>query len=226
MAFGKEIKRLRDNSRLSVQRFVDLVGIDNAERVRGWEKNDTTPKYEDRIKIETFFQLPLEEIMKLESIPETILSPKPYHELRKENKLNDKNPNEIVFTNADFSAGTSIEFYDDTQMIQSAYTMDIPEFKGTVAFRAYGDSMEPTIKSGSIVFATKIEDWNSHLEYGQVYGIVCTDNRRYLKYIRRSKHHETHFLLKSENKEYDDFELPKISIKNIWLIHGWLNKRT
>ena len=151
---------------------------------------------------------------------------KPYHQKRQEKKLIDKNPNEIVFTNADFSAGTSIEFFDDTQMIQSAYTMDIPEFKGTVAFRAYGDSMEPTIKSGSIVFATKIEYWNSHLEYGQVYGIVCTDNRRYLKYIRKSKKQDTHFLLKSENEFYDDFELPKDKIKNIWLIHGWLNKRT
>jgi phage repressor protein C with HTH and peptisase S24 domain len=141
-------------------------------------------------------------------------------------KLSERKKNQIIYTDVDFSAGTSIEFFDDNQMIQSAYTMDIPEFKGTIAFRAYGDSMEPSIKSGSIVFATKIEDWTSHLEYGQVYGIVCNDNRRYLKYIRRSKKEATHFLLKSENEFYDDFELPKDKIKNIWLIHGWLNKRT
>jgi len=148
-----------------------------------------------------------------------------FHKLLLEKKLSE-NPNSVIYTDSDFSAGNSIEFFDDNQMIQSAYTMDIPEFKGTVAFRAYGDSMEPSIKSGSIVFATKIEDWISHLEYGQVYGIVCNDNRRYLKYIRRSKKESTHFLLKSENEFYDDFELPKDKIKNIWLIHGWLNKRT
>ena len=111
-------------------------------------------------------------------------------------------------------------------MINASYTMDIPEFAGTTSFRSYGDSMEPIIKSGSIVFATKIEDWASHLEYGQIYGIVCQDNRRYLKYIRKSKKENSHFLLKSENEFYDDFEIPKEKIKNVWLIHGWLNKRT
>jgi phage repressor protein C with HTH and peptisase S24 domain len=86
--------------------------------------------------------------------------------------------------------------------------------------------MEPAIKSGSILFGTRVEDWQSHLEYGQIYGIVCTDKRKYLKYIRKDKENpKANFLLRSENQEYDDFELPKTKIKSIWLIHGWINKR-
>ena len=132
---------------------------------------------------------------------------------------------QIPFYDVDFAAG-DIEFYNGQSTIQAAYTMDIPEFSGCTAFRTYGDSMAKLIRSGDILFGTRIEDWQSHLEYGQIYGIICMDKRRYLKFIRKSQKEETHFLLKSENENYDDFLLPKSKIKSIWLIHGWMNKRT
>jgi phage repressor protein C with HTH and peptisase S24 domain len=132
----------------------------------------------------------------------------------------------IQFYDVDFSAG-DIEFYEDNFTIKPAYTMDIPEFNGCTAFRTYNNSMEKLIYSGDIVFATKEESWQDGLEYGQIYGIVCHNGRKYLKYIRKSPdNHATHFLLKSENtQEYDDFELQKDKVKSIWLIHGWLKKR-
>lgn len=133
----------------------------------------------------------------------------------------------VLFFDVDFAAG-DIEFYDNASGIKPAYTMDIPDFNGCTAFRTYGDSMEKLIKSGSIIFGTKIEDWHSHLEYGQIYGIVCTDGRKYMKYIKKAKvkgRELTHFLLHSENQQYEDFAIPKDKIKSIWLIHGWLNKK-
>lgn len=132
----------------------------------------------------------------------------------------------IKFYDVDFAAG-DVEFFDDMNHFTPAYTMDIPEFSGCTAFRAYNNSMEKLIFSGDILFATKEDDWNESLEYGQIYGIVCNNRRKYLKYIRKAQGKETtHFLLKSENsQEYDDFVLAKNKIKSIWLIHGWLKKR-
>jgi len=131
----------------------------------------------------------------------------------------------IPFYNADFMAGNAEAFYEDGT-IYPEYYIDVPEFYGCTAFRAYSDSMEKKIKSGSILFGIKLDDWYSHLEYGQIYGITCNDGRRYLKYIRKSEQEDKFFLLKSENPNYDDFKLPKEKIKNIWLIEGWLDKRT
>ncbi|QEL01089.1 helix-turn-helix domain-containing protein [Olivibacter sp. LS-1] len=131
----------------------------------------------------------------------------------------------IPFYNADFMAGNAEAFYEDGT-IYPEYYIDVPEFYGCTAFRAYSDSMEKKIKSGSILFGIKLDDWYSHLEYGQIYGITCNDGRRYLKYIRKSEQEDRFFLLKSENPNYDDFKLPKEKIKNIWLIEGWLDKRT
>lgn len=132
----------------------------------------------------------------------------------------------IKFYDVDFAAG-DVEFFDDMNHFTPAYTMDIPEFSGCTAFRAYNNSMEKLIFSGDILFATKEDDWQESLEYGQIYGIVCHNRRKYLKYIRKAQGKESsHFLLKSENsEEYDDFTLAKSKIKSIWLIHGWLKKR-
>lgn len=130
----------------------------------------------------------------------------------------------IPFYNADFIAGNAELYYADST-IYPEYYMDVPEFSGCTAFRAYSDSMEKMIRSGSILFGVKLEDWADHLEYGQIYGITCTDGRRYLKRIRKSDKQD-HFKLVSENPMYDEFELPKKKIKNVWLIEGWLDKRT
>ena len=37
---------------------------------------------------------------------------------------------------------------------------------------------------------------------------------------------KTKFLLQSENVKYDDFDIPKDKIHNLWLIEGWMLKTT
>ena len=142
-----------------------------------------------------------------------------------QNKNRRKGTGLIPFYNADFMAGIAETYYED-ETIYPEYYMDVPEFYGCMAFRAYSDSMESKIRSGNILFGTKLDDWRSHLEFGQIYGITCTDGRRYLKYIRRNLMNEDYFLLKSENSNYDDFTIPKDKINNIWLIEGWLIKNS
>jgi len=131
----------------------------------------------------------------------------------------------IPYYDSDFIGGDYIATFE-AGSVKPAYYMDIPEFAGCDAFRIYNDSMENLIKSGTIVFGTKIENWREHLEYGQIYGIVCHDNRRFIKYIKKwNDAPNEYFYLVSENDFYDPWEIKKDTIKNVWLIHGWLNKR-
>lgn len=141
-------------------------------------------------------------------------------------KISKRNSQLINFYDVDFAAG-DVEILNDQNTITPAYTMDIPEFNGCTAFRTYNNSMEKLIYSGDILFATEEIDWRDSLEYGQIYGLVCHNGRKFLKYIRKATGKEnTHFLLRSENaEEYDDFTLAKDKVKSIWLIHGWLKKR-
>lgn len=208
---GQRIKVFRKEKNLSVPQIERITGIPK-DRIYKWEKGTTPYDTADYEKIEKLLNNKLESTETIHSAPK--------------GRFPKKNvPGQVIpFYDVDFAAG-DIEFYNGHSSIQAAYTMDIPEFSGCTAFRTYGDSMENLIKSGDILFGTKIEDWRGHLEYGQIYGIICNDKRRYLKYIRKAEK-ETHFLLKSENKNYDDFLIPKNKIKSIWLIHGWMNKRT
>ena len=217
MNIAKNIEDVRVLKGMSQQEMSSLLGISQqvySNLINGRTKK-IDPKYIDIIKRDLNIDVLQQNIVTEISIAPTGRLPK---------KIEYGKP--IPFYDIDFAAG-DIEFYNGQSSIQAAYTMDIPEFSGCTAFRSYGDSMEKLIKSGDILFGTKIEDWQSHLEYGQVYGIICNDGRRYLKFIRKAiNKEETHFLLKSENKEYDDFIISKSKIKSIWLIHGWMNKRT
>ena len=215
-----DTKEIRSRKGITQQEMAEITGIPRY-RIAKWEQNKGRPKREDAEILEKHFGELFHNMGdKLPNLTSDIHVSKPVS--------GKKNKHPVRFYDVDFLAGTSlIEFYDDSNMIEVAYEMDIPEFAGCTAFRAYSDSMEPLIKSGSILFGTKIDDWISHLEYGQIYGIVCNDGRRYLKYIRRHSDVKTTFLLRSENSEmYDEFELPKTAIKNLWLINGWLNRRT
>jgi phage repressor protein C with HTH and peptisase S24 domain len=231
MGFGTEIKRLRNDAKVSANKLANLIGIDS-ERLRKWEQRDIEPKFEDRIKIEKFFGKTLELICKLDKIPSELLlentniAQEPavsytLNPLLRSRKVATNKP--VKYYDTDFAAG-QVAFYEDN-VISPAYEMNIPAFAGCIAFNVFGDSMETLIKSGSIVFGRKVEDWQSFLEYGQIYGVVMNDERRFLKYIRKHKDSNL-FSLKSENENYDTFEIPKNKIHNIWLIEGWMLKRT
>lgn len=115
-----------------------------------------------------------------------------------------------------------IENPSDLEILEPIRFYDIPKFAGCISFRINTESMKE-IKPGTEVFARQVLDWESHLEYGKIYGIVCDDGRKYLKKIR--KHHEDPkklFLLKSTHSEFDDMDLPKAAIKSLWLVSGWL----
>lgn len=130
----------------------------------------------------------------------------------------------IPYYGVDFTAGNAVATFDD-QTVKPEYYMDIPDFRGCVAFRAYSDSMEPAIRSGSILFGTKLRDISS-IEYGQVYGVILKDGRRMLKYIRKHPSKpDDYFVFSSENSAYDDMEIHKEQVKSLWLIHGHLSKR-
>lgn len=74
MAFGAEIKRLREHANISVQKIADLIKVD-ADRWRKWEQKDMTPRKGDADKIEAFFGMDLSEIMELQSIKKFLNAP-------------------------------------------------------------------------------------------------------------------------------------------------------
>lgn len=202
-----EVKKIRKRLKLTQDEFGKRIGV-TRDTIINYEKGGVIP--ESKLEL-------------LRSLSNSIVNDS--QEVNKLTNYHPQNDTLIPFYDVDFIAGTIFEAVE-TQTVTPEYYMDIPDFRGCTAFRAYSDSMEGIIKSGSVLFGTKIEEWDVHLEFGQIYGIVCKDSRKYLKYIKKYRENpKDYFLLESENKFYDEFEIPKDYIRSIWLIHGHLNKR-
>ena len=132
----------------------------------------------------------------------------------------------IPFFDIDFFNNQDASLENEISKSNPAYYMDVPEFAGCYAFQAHTEAMVDVIKPGSILFVSKKEEWWVHLELGQIYWIVCKDGSKYLRYIRRYREDPSkYFMLFSENKTFDEFEIPKESIQEIWLVQGHLSKR-
>lgn len=215
---GEYIKRLRKERGLTQTELSIATGIPQGTLGRIEAKNEEVKKIEVLNSLVKFFKI------ENSGLPE-IVSPNSENITNVGNGGVIRSKSLIPFYNSDFMAGKSEVFYEDGSD-HPDYYMDVPEFYGCIAFRAFGDSMEPIIKSSSILFGIKEDDWMISLEYGQIYGITMKSGRRYLKYVRRSNDNpKTMFLLKSANLNYDDFEVEKSKIKNLWLIQGWIDKR-
>ena len=82
MAFGAEIKRLREDAHISVKKIADKIGV-NADRWRKWEEKDLTPRLEDALVIESYFGMELSKIVKLPSIKQFLIVPRETKEFAK-----------------------------------------------------------------------------------------------------------------------------------------------
>ncbi len=115
--------------------------------------------------------------------------------------------------------GRDIEFTDE-KVIGS---IDAPEINpdSKIIF-ATGDSMLPLIASGDRVVIRKIESWD-YFNYGQVY-LIITNEYRLIKRVRRHpKDAENLILLRSENPNYDDIDLPKREIIHLFIVENILS---
>lgn len=115
--------------------------------------------------------------------------------------------------------GRDIEFTDE-KVIGS---IDAPEInpESKIIF-ATGDSMLPLIASGDRVVIRKIESWD-YFNYGQVY-LIITNEYRFIKRVRRHpKDAENLILLRSENPNYDDIDLPKREIIHLFIVENILS---
>lgn len=74
MGIGKELKRLREDVPISVDKIAKKIGV-KPERWRKWEELDQKPRTDDTLIIEKFFGKNLAEIIELKSIKEFINVP-------------------------------------------------------------------------------------------------------------------------------------------------------
>lgn len=116
-------------------------------------------------------------------------------------------------------SGRDIEFADE----RIVGSIDAPEINSSskIIF-ATGDSMLPLIASGDRIVIRKIESWD-YFNYGQVYLIITAEYRLIKRVRRHPKDNENLILLRSENSEFDDIDLPRKEIIHLFVVENILS---
>ncbi len=128
----------------------------------------------------------------------------------------------IPLYNAEASAGIGqlqlgSEYIIDKLKVPFARNEDI-------ALTIVGDSMTPAMQSGDIAVVRSMPNWKEYLDYGNIF-IVVTENEVYCKIVQKNIEKDI-FTLKSYNTNYNEFEIPKKFISQIYKVIGIISQRS
>lgn len=91
--------------------------------------------------------------------------------------------------------------------------------EGDVAIIQSGNSMYPTIPSGSALLIREVQGWQEYFGYGNIYVLWLKDGRRITKEVRRyDKDPKNYIWCVSFNPDVDDEELPRSMIRGVWKV--------
>jgi len=236
MSFGTEIKRLREDAKISVQKIADKIGVD-ADRWRKWEEKDLTPRIEDANLIETFFGMDIEKIMKLHSIKkflivphekstsnlnleeqETPISTKKNFREELRNKKNNSGPYMVPLVPVAAQAGYAKNCYD-LAYIEKLETYPIlpgvdPHGASWRYFQVQGDSMLDTLKPDQFILTSQVikEDWRN-VEHRDVY-VIITHEGVIVKRLYKVKGKD-YWAAVSDNPDENQYPQFRIYVKDV-----------
>ncbi|MCH5234513.1 MAG: LexA family transcriptional regulator [Muribaculaceae bacterium] len=88
-----------------------------------------------------------------------------------------------------------------------------------VAIYQSGDSMTPGIPSGSILHIRQVQDWQEYFGYGDTFVLWLKDDRRITKQVLKYREDPKNYVVcHSFNPVYEDEELPKKFIRQVWKV--------
>lgn len=126
----------------------------------------------------------------------------------------------VPFFDMDVTAGI-VEAYPDTET--PAYSINFaPVNDCTAALPVYGESMEPGIRSGDIVFVRELHN-RTTLQWGEIYLVVTDETCDNMRTIKRVYPHPDgqHYILRADNPMYrGDTVIPIASVLKIFIVKG------
>lgn len=112
---------------------------------------------------------------------------------------------------------------DNSITLSEQYVIKMMPFtearEGDVAILQSGNSMYPTLPSGSALLIRKVEDWQEYFGYGDIYVLLLKDGRRITKEVRRYDADPKNYVwCVSYNPDVADEELPRSMIRGVWKV--------
>jgi len=213
---SKNIRHLRKLKDLTQEQFADEISVTRS-RIGSYEEGRSEPSIATLISIATYFNLPVDVLIKSDLTAATDAS---FIEIGNQRVLfpiavDGENEDLIEIIPIKASAGY-LRGYSDPEYIEHLDKIKLP-FLPTGKHRAFpikGDSMLP-VKSGAYIVAKFIEDIRD-VKDGHTYIVVTlNDGIVYKRVFDKMEEHQC-LLLVSDNKKYDPYYVPANEVLELW----------
>ncbi len=221
---AQNIKYLRRVNKLTQSELADMFEIKRSQ-VGAYEEGRATPKIQIMQDLAKQFSLTLDELIACDFETEGL--PKPDSVSKGLQVLpivvDEKNDELIPIVPVKASAGY-LNGYADPEYIEQLprFSMPVPELSGGATYRVFqikGDSMLPVLPD-SYIFCEYIES-DVDIKDGQAYIVITKDDGLVYKRVYQRK--TGSLLLKSDNVEYDSYEIESASVLELWKAKGILS---
>ncbi|CAL2092607.1 LexA family transcriptional regulator [Tenacibaculum sp. 190524A05c] len=213
---AKNIRHLRRLKKLTQEQFAEDLLITRS-RVSSYEEGRSEPPIETLINFSSYFNLPIDILVKNDLTYATDTS---FIEIGNQRVLfpiavDSANDNMIEVVPTEASAGYLLG-YDDPEYIEQLQKIKLP-FLPTGKHRAFpikGDSMHP-MKDGSYVVANFVEDITD-VKDGTSYIIVTKNDGMTYKRLYNKIEESNSLLLVPDNKNYESYNVPITEVVELW----------
>jgi len=213
---SKNIRHLRKLKDLTQEQFADEISVTRS-RIGSYEEGRSEPSIATLISIATYFNLPVDVLIKSDLTAATDAS---FIEIGNQRVLfpiavDGENEDLIEIIPIKASAGY-LRGYSDPEYIEHLDKIKLP-FLPTGKHRAFpikGDSMLP-VKSGAYIVAKFIEDIRDVRDAHTYIVVTLNDGIVYKRVFDKMEEHQC-LLLVSDNKKYDPYYVPANEVLELW----------
>lgn len=232
MNFGKNLKLLRQRKKLSQEELAKVIGIKRSS-LSSYENQAVEPDFETLVRISTYFQIPLDRLLKtsLDKVSEKTLQ-----SYENDEPYIDGSALRILATTVDSDNIENIELvpvkaragytsgYADPNYIKVLPAFNLPFLDRNRKYRTFqitGDSMPP-VSEGSWVTGEYVQNWNS-VRDRHPYIIITKDEGIVFKIVYNKIRKQNSLLLCSTNPAYEPYEIHVNEILEIWKFTNYIS---
>jgi transcriptional regulator with XRE-family HTH domain len=224
MAISENIRELRKLRGLTQSQLAAKIGV-NRSVIGAYEEGRAEPRLDTITNLAHYFEVSLDELImggkgsgkvdtegsNLRVIPITVDA---------------STDRELITVVPEKARAGYLGGFGDLDFVESLprFSLPLPELKQDRTYRAFqieGDSMLPLLP-GTYVLGQFVQNWNQ-VRNKEGYVVVTKDDGILYKRVENHLDSDDHFILKSDNKAYQDIVVSVAQVHEIWKAVGYIS---
>ena len=232
-SIGENIRHLRKSKGLTQGELAQKIGVNRA-MIGSYEENRAVPKLSVLQNLANYFSITIDEMINKKQWEPS--NTEPYEtqistyakgkNLRILSTVVNQENKELITTVPVQAAAGYTKGYADPDFVEELphFSLPLVELSKEKTYRVFqikGDSMEP-VKSGSYIICEYVTNWENIYE-GKPYIIITKDEGIVYKRIFKDPNHSGQIMLKSDNPDYEPYEIKLEGVFEIWKALGYIS---